>query len=62
MYEVSYRRSGSNSEPNVIQVANAEAMIEGLSPGIWYEFSVFSIGTKQRKNEQGSSLLHLQTG
>ena len=52
----------SDARAETIQSPISEIQVPELDPGRWYNFRVFSIGTKERKNIEGSESLEVQTG
>ena len=61
-YVVQYRLRRATTDPFEVESSSTQVTITGLDPGRWYEFVVFSIGARGRRNEDGSDELHLQTG
>nr|CAB3265300.1 receptor-type tyrosine-protein phosphatase eta-like [Phallusia mammillata] len=60
-YHVIYRTSGSNDDRHVLETVDTQSVVIGLNPGTWYDFVVFSIGIKDRRNERGSEKIQIQT-
>ncbi|XP_076820779.1 uncharacterized protein LOC143466065 isoform X5 [Clavelina lepadiformis] len=60
-YQIIYRARGTDGAPGALMTSQTEISVPGLQPGTWYEFAVFTIGIKDRRNEASSDKLSVQT-
>ena len=60
-YRVTVRNIAANSTVAVLSTSPSTT-IRNLFPGLFYEFSVFSIGIEERINTRGSESVTRQTG
>ena len=61
-YVVQYRERNAATEYLEVESTTTDIIVRELQSGLWYEFMVISVGARGRRNEQGSAILHLQTG
>jgi len=60
-YQVVYRKNGTTELPLMVEVTAPEAEVTRLDAGTWHRFKVFSVGIKDRRSEEGSEEIRLQT-